>query len=43
LHLEEAIAASTGEPYAIGLGHQHLPSCASQTLVDGPLFLLDQV
>ncbi|MFC0204211.1 class I mannose-6-phosphate isomerase [Novosphingobium soli] len=43
LHLEEGMAVAKGEPYALDRWHKHVPSDASQVLVDGPLFLLDQV
>lgn len=43
LHLEEGIAVSRGEPYALDKWHTRVPEHGSHTLVDGPLFLLDQV
>lgn len=43
LHLDEGVAVSRGEPYSIDRWHQHVSDHGSQQLVDGPLFLLDQV
>jgi mannose-6-phosphate isomerase len=42
LHLEEGLKVAKGEPYADDL-HRNLPDDADSTLVDGPLFRLDQV
>jgi mannose-6-phosphate isomerase len=42
LHLEEGMAVAKGEPYAPRWRRQIAPR-GSQVLVDGPLFLLDQV
>lgn len=43
LHLEEGVAVSKGEAYAKGLWYKRVGDRGSQPLVDGPLFLLDQV
>ena len=43
LHLEEGMAVSHGEPYSRGQWYKHVPLDGSQVLVDGPLFVLDQV
>ncbi|MFS0848124.1 class I mannose-6-phosphate isomerase [Novosphingobium panipatense] len=43
LHLEEGIAVARGEPYSLDTWHKHVPEHGSLTLVDGPLFLLDQI
>ena len=43
LHLEEGMAVSKGEPYDLAAWHKEVPARGSQMLVDGPLFLLDQV
>ncbi|PNU02071.1 class I mannose-6-phosphate isomerase [Novosphingobium guangzhouense] len=43
LHLEEGMAVSHGEPYSRETWHKRVPLDASQVLVDGPLFVLDQV
>lgn len=43
LHLDEGMAVALGEPYAKGLWHKQVDARGSQVLVDGPLFLLDQV
>ena len=43
LHLDEGLAVATGEPYARKRWHKKVPSRGSITLVDGPLFLLDQI
>ena len=43
LHLEDGVAVSKGEPYAMGRWHKRVAEKGSQTLVNGPLFLLDQV
>lgn len=42
LHLEEGMAVAKGEPYAMEW-HRKVAPRGSQVLVDGPLFLLDQV
>ena len=43
LHLEDGVAVSRGEPYDIGRWHRRAGTGDTLTLVDGPLFLLDQV
>lgn len=43
LHLEEGMAVSKGETYDLAAWHKVIPSRGSQRLVDGPLFVLDQV
>ena len=43
LHLDDGIAIATGDPYAKGLWYKRVGGRGTQTLVDGPLFLLDQV
>lgn len=43
LHLEEAVAVAKGERYNIGALHKRVPLHSTQVLVDGPLFLLDQI
>ena len=43
LHLDEGIAVASGEPYARERWHRQVPLRGSQVLVDGPLFLLDQI
>lgn len=42
LHLDEGVAVASGRPYPCEL-MRHVADGASATLVDGPLFLLDQV
>lgn len=42
LHLEEGMAVAKGRPYPAGL-HRHVPDSGWFTLVEGPLFRLDQV
>lgn len=42
LHLEDGMAVARGEPYAMHW-RKHVAPRGSQVLVDGPLFLLDQV
>ena len=42
LHLDQGIAVARGERYAPAL-HRHVPARGSLTLVDGPLFRLDQI
>lgn len=43
LHLDDAVAVSHGERYALDRWHRRVPATGSHTLVDGPLFVLDQV
>lgn len=43
LHLDDGVAVANGEPYAEGLWYKRVGARGTQTLVDGPLFLLDQV
>ncbi|WP_159987335.1 class I mannose-6-phosphate isomerase, partial [Novosphingobium sp. 18052] len=43
LHLEDGVAVSKGERYARDRWHKSVAPRSSQQLVDGPLFLLDQV
>ncbi|MBO9724666.1 MAG: class I mannose-6-phosphate isomerase [Novosphingobium sp.] len=43
LHLDEGMAVSRGEVYDLARWHKRIPAEGSATLVDGPLFLLDQV
>lgn len=43
LHLEEGMAVSKGEPYDLTKWHRNVSAHETVTLVDGPLFLLDQV
>ena len=42
LHLDQAVAVANGAPYPVRL-RGFLPARASRSLVDGPLFRLDQV
>jgi mannose-6-phosphate isomerase len=42
LHLEDGVLVARGEPYARHW-RKHVPADAAMTLVDGPLFRLDQV
>lgn len=42
LHLDKGIEVAFGQPYPSGL-HRHVPSRGSLSIVDGPLFRLDQV
>ncbi|GGC34448.1 hypothetical protein GCM10011371_22250 [Novosphingobium marinum] len=42
LHLDQAVAVAKGEPYECGL-HKRVPLREETTLVDGPLFRLEQV
>ena len=42
LHLEEGMAVARGRPYPADL-HRHVPDDDGVTLVEGPLFRLDQV
>lgn len=43
LHLDDAVAVAKGEPYARDHWHKTVAPRGSQALVDGPLFVLDQV
>lgn len=43
LHLEEGMAVAQGEPYDLGSWSKAVRSRGSHVLVDGPLFLLDQI
>jgi mannose-6-phosphate isomerase len=43
LHLDDGVAVSRGEPYSRDEWHKRVSDNGSQTLVDGPLFSLDQV
>lgn len=43
LHLEDGVAVSKRGPYALERWHKAAPEHGSITLVDGPLFMLDQV
>lgn len=43
LHLDDGIAVSKGETYDLARWHKRVGAQETQTLVDGPLFLLDQV
>ncbi len=43
LHLDDGVAVSRGEPYALERWHSHVRLHETRALVDGPLFLLDQV
>ncbi|MPS69917.1 MAG: mannose-6-phosphate isomerase [Novosphingobium sp.] len=43
LHLEEGMAVSKGEVYDLAKWHKRVAAHATETLVDGPLFLLDQI
>lgn len=43
LHLDKGVAVSRGEVYDLNRWHKRVPAEGSCTLVDGPLFLLDQV
>ncbi|HUD30455.1 MAG TPA: class I mannose-6-phosphate isomerase [Novosphingobium sp.] len=43
LHLDDGVAVSKGEPYAVLRCHAHVAPHGSRSLVDGPLFVLDQV
>ncbi|MCT2399782.1 class I mannose-6-phosphate isomerase [Novosphingobium mangrovi (ex Huang et al. 2023)] len=43
LHLEEGMAVAMGAPYDLAAWHKAIPPRGTQVLVDGPLFLLDQV
>jgi mannose-6-phosphate isomerase len=42
LHLDEGIAVARGEAYPSAC-RSHIAACAAATLVDGPLFRLDQI
>ncbi|MCJ2187844.1 class I mannose-6-phosphate isomerase [Novosphingobium beihaiensis] len=43
LHLEEGMAVAKGEPYDLAAWYKAVPQRGTQVLVDGPLFLLDQI
>lgn len=43
LHLDNGIAVAKGEPYDLARWHKSVSPSTSMTLVDGPLFMLDQV
>ncbi|KMS60180.1 mannose-6-phosphate isomerase [Novosphingobium barchaimii LL02] len=43
LHLDDGVAVSKGERYVLDRWHKTVAPHGSQQLVDGPLFLLDQV
>lgn len=43
LHLDDGMAVAKGEPYALDRWHTHVTPHENRTLVDGPLFFLDQV
>ncbi|KHK93076.1 mannose-6-phosphate isomerase [Novosphingobium malaysiense] len=43
LHLEEGMAVASGEPYDLAAWSKSIPPRGTHGLVDGPLFLLDQV
>jgi mannose-6-phosphate isomerase len=43
LHLDDGVAVSHGEPYALDRWHKQVSLHETKGLVDGPLFLLDQV
>ncbi|WP_395331464.1 class I mannose-6-phosphate isomerase [Novosphingobium sp. BL-8H] len=43
LHLDDGIAVSKGEAYDLARWHKRVSPHETQVLVDGPLFLLDQV
>ena len=43
LHLDEGMAVSRGETYALDTWHRKVPATGNVTLVEGPLFRLDQV
>lgn len=43
LHLDESIAVAKGERYSRDDWYQHIAPQGSQVIVDGPLFMLDQV
>ncbi|WP_404482559.1 class I mannose-6-phosphate isomerase [Novosphingobium sp. BL-52-GroH] len=43
LHLEDGVAVSKGEPYALDRWHTRVAPRETRVLVDGPLFLLDQI
>ncbi|PHP16257.1 mannose-6-phosphate isomerase [Sphingobium sp. IP1] len=43
LHLEEGMGVAHGEIYDLARWHQQIPSHGSHSLVDGPLFQLDQI
>ncbi|MEJ2408237.1 MAG: class I mannose-6-phosphate isomerase [Novosphingobium sp.] len=43
LHLEEAVTLAKGEIYDLAAWHQVVPAHGTKRLVNGPIFLLDQV
>lgn len=43
LHLEDGVAVAKGETYALDRWHKSVPAHGSQVLVDGPLFVLEQL
>lgn len=43
LHLEEGMAVAKGERYDLSRWHKHFAGHETASLVDGPLFLLDQL
>lgn len=43
LHLDDGMAVAQGEPYDRSRWHKRVPAHGSMTLVDGPLFMLDQI
>ncbi|MGH6747176.1 class I mannose-6-phosphate isomerase [Novosphingobium sp.] len=43
LHLDDGMAVAKGEVYDLARWHKRVPAEGSAVLVDGPLFLLDQV
>ena len=43
LHLEEGMAVAKGEVYDLARWHKRIPAEGNALLVDGPLFLMDQV
>jgi len=43
LHLDEGMAVARGEVYDLARWHKRVPAEGNAVLVDGPLFLLDQV
>lgn len=43
LHLEDGVAVAKGEPYPLEWWSKAVPAHASQLLVNGPLFVLEQV
>lgn len=43
LHLDDGVAVAKGEVYPLERWSKHVPAHGSQLLVDGPLFVLEQV